>query len=549
MKSLSGIIQPLHHCEDAALYLLRLLGVKITFSTLQKDLTEHPNYPSMLAISDVVKTYGVYTIAARLEREEWNNNLVPPFLAHVKSRDLHHDVFAVVTSFSETQIEIYNPEIKKVQRIDNNEFIKNYYHGTIMAVEAKENAREQDYEHNIKKDKRKYLFYLFSILLLPMLTILTSFILIYNNPTKSVIAPVIYTFLTLLGVIAGTLLLWHELDEYNPVVKQICQSGKKVNCSAILNSKAAKIWGTSWSTIGLTYFLGTLIVLLTGGLFSAPIITIISWVNILALPYVIFSVFYQWKVAKQWCILCLSVQAILILQFVNSLTAGFPGLTHFDQIPAQSYLTVTAIGIIVFIGISILLPALQKAKSNRAKTIELQRLKHNPQIFEALLGKQRSIQPSNTQLGIRMGNSKGKYKVIKVCNPYCGPCAKAHPVLEGLLEYSDEVDLQIIFTATNEENDIKKDPVLHLLAIAAKGDPIVLKQALDDWYGAAEKNYTEFAKKYPMNGELEKQREKVEAMKDWCETTKIDFTPTLFVNGRQLPEMYSVSDLKYFLID
>ncbi|HEY2722735.1 MAG TPA: hypothetical protein VGI82_13465 [Chitinophagaceae bacterium] len=45
----------------------------------------------------------------------------------------------------------------------------------------------------------------------------------------------------------------------------------------------------------------------------------ISWLNIFALPYTLFSVYYQWKVAKQWCILCLAVQGLLLLGGANCL--------------------------------------------------------------------------------------------------------------------------------------------------------------------------------------------------------------------------------------
>jgi protein-disulfide isomerase len=50
-----------------------------------------------------------------------------------------------------------------------------------------------------------------------------------------------------------------------------------------------------------------------------------------------------------------------------------------------------------------------------------------------------------------------------------------------------------------------------------------------------------------MNGELTQQDDKVNDMKEWCNKTEISFTPTFFVNGHQLPEIYNVSDLKYFL--
>ena len=83
----------------------------------------------------------------------------------------------------------------------------------------------------------------------------------------------------------------------------------------------------------------------------------------------------------------------------------------------------------------------------------------------------------------------------------------------------------------------------------------MIKQALDDWYLAENKNYEAFAAKYPMNGELKRQEAKIETMKNWCDKTEIAFTPTFFVSVPnddgstryyQLPEIYTVADLKYF---
>jgi len=197
--------------------------------------------------------------------------------------------------------------------------------------------------------------------------------------------------------------------------------------------------------------------------------------------------------------------------------------------------------------VGILLPALQKAKESKSSKTALQRLKHNPQIFYALLEKQKAITESPASLGLVLGNPNAAHKIIKVCNPYCGPCAKAHSPMEELLHNNPDVQVQIVFTASNEENDIKAPPVKHLLAIAEKGNEEIIKQALDDWYLADKKDYNAFAAKYPMNGELKLQDTKVDDMKNWCDKTGIQFTPTFFVNGYQLPEMYSVNDLKYFL--
>lgn len=110
-----------------------------------------------------------------------------------------------------------------------------------------------------------------------------------------------------------------------------------------------------------------------------------------------------------------------------------------------------------------------------------------------------------------------------------------------------ELQLQVIFTASPEEGDSRNAPVKHLLAINEKGDALLTEQALDDWYLAEKKDYDAFATKYPMNGELKQQTGKVKAMHDWCNEVDIQFTPTFFINGQQLPEMYTLADLQYFL--
>ena len=52
-----------------------------------------------------------------------------------------------------------------------------------------------------------------------------------------------------------------------------------------------------------------------------------------------------------------------------------------------------------------------------------------------------------------------------------------------------------------------------------------------------------------MNGELLKQGDKIEPMDKWCKAMGISFTPTIFINGYQLPYAYNIEDLQYFLLD
>jgi len=121
------------------------------------------------------------------------------------------------------------------------------------------------------------------------------------------------------------------------------------------------------------------------------------------------------------------------------------------------------------------------------------------------------------------------------------------PVIDEILENNDDVKVQIIFMAVNDENDKRAKPVKHLMALYEKNDAGLIKKALDDWYMADKKDYDAFSKSYLLNGELERQGQKLEAMDEWCKQTGISFTPTFFINGCQLPATYKIEDLKHLL--
>jgi uncharacterized membrane protein len=494
---------------------------------------------------DVLKNYGVDNTAYKLKREVFDQ-LPIPFLVHIESAKLSHDLFAPVYAVHPDSLELYNPETQK-NEIWNIERVDKKYKGTVMILQADEHVGETEYDKNRQHERRSSILNNIILFCLPLLTLITCTGAIINHATTSIIAPIAFTLLTLGGCIITLLLLWQEIDQHNPALKQICQSGKTINCAAILNSKAAKIAGLSWSSIGFTYFMGTLLLLLTNGISNPAILQLLSWINVLALPYTIFSIYYQWKVAKQWCLLCLVVQGLLLLQFTVSLTGGLHSLMPIEQITTQYYITAFSCFAIIFIVVQLLIPAFEKAKKVKSNTIELQRLKHNPDIFQSLLTKQKAIDKTTDGLGIKLGNPHGKYKLVKVCNPYCAPCAKAHPLIEELLKNNQDIQVQIIFSVSEDNDDIKTPVVKHLLAIADKNDESITKKALDDWYMAENKDYPVFANRYSNVPVYEKQQKAIKKMSDWCNDMKITATPTFFVNGYQLPSIYSARDLKYFL--
>ncbi len=523
----------------ATIDFLRLLKVKVNSITINETLQNHPDYPSLLCISDALNKWNIANGAGKIEPDKIDE-LPTPFIAYTNDRE---NPLVIVTETGDAAITSYNNSVTESKE----DFIKNWT-GIYLIAEATELSGEKEYEQN----KRKAFINSVIPISFFALLITLSFLLLYstinnlNNRSATGIYP---EYLIMIGgIMVTSLLLWYEIDKNNSLLQKVCTGIAKGNCNAILTGRRSKVFNwLSWSELGFFYFSGGILVLLFSGDPGNALI-LLAWLNSLALPYIIFSVYYQWRVAKQWCVLCLAVQALLLLGGVNILSndllASFNGLSvPFLFKSAGLYL----LPVTLWYAIKPFILRQQEAKNTKREYL---RIKFNAEIFETLLKKQKAITIPVDGLGIDLGNAAAANTLIKVCNPYCGPCSKAHPKIEELLEENSNVKAKIIFTTPDDEGHHSIKPTRHLMAIAEQGsNEKIIKQSLDDWYLEEKKDYELFAKIYPMNGELEKQGDKIEAMDKWCKAMDIHATPTIFINGYQLPDAYSIEDLKYFLAD
>ncbi|MFT3749898.1 MAG: vitamin K epoxide reductase family protein [Agriterribacter sp.] len=541
------LITPLHNCEKTTIRLVRSHKVSITDTTIRTSLETHPDYPSLLSISDFLHNYNIENIALKTKVENFSA-FSAPFIAHITLPRTKEKGFALVHAVRNNTILYEDTNKNKLIEEDISQF-KQRFSGYALLVDSTEAISEKDFGRKQRQEKFKGIAETVAILFLPVIVLIQLVSLLIIQPPSVVIFPALFLLLSLTGTAISFLLLLFEIDNHNPLLKEICLGGKKVNCEAVIQSRASGIGGVSWSCIGFCYFSGILLMQLFTGITNRHTLSLLTLFNLLSLPYVFFSIYYQWKVVKQWCLLCLAVQAVLLLQLLISLGGAFHSLT-FLTMSFAGFTQMLALFLLPALVFYITIPALKKSKEGKEHHNELQRFKNSSQVFDVLLGRQKKIQQATEGLGITLGNPNAPYRIIKVCNPYCGPCAKAHPVIEGLIEQNNDIQLQIIFTASGDDADFKTPPVRHFLAIASKNDESLTKQMLDDWYNAPAKDYTAFSKKYPVkNKDLLEQNEKIRAMNVWCEVQEISFTPTFFVNEFQLPDAYSIADLKYLLTD
>ncbi|UQA77527.1 thioredoxin domain-containing protein [Sphingobacterium siyangense] len=519
-------------------------NIKYSDLHLEKVLEEHVDNSSLLSIKDTLFEYGVESAAIR--KADYNYyDFEPPFICSIQQEDWYKARFTVVSQVDETNITYLDPQTNKLKEIPLSQFEK-IDKGIILLMDDSNKKDESKLAAHLIEQRNQIIARNTPIYLSLITLVLSLGYTFLHYQTGISWVNIILTMTSFIGLAVSSLLLWHEIDAHNPLIREVCGGqGKKANCDDVLNSSQSSFLGISWAIWGFA-FMATLFsiqVFFSGNL---PFLYLSAIISLIATPYIFFSVYYQAKVIKQWCPLCLAVQGVLIINSAAVIFFIYKKGINLASISSYSIFITLLLAFFFITAAYTLIPILRNARDNRNTEKRWKKLRYNPEIFKALLDKSERITSPTDQLGIVVGNPQAKNEIIKVCNPYCGPCAKAHPELENIIKNNSDVKVRIIFTASGENGDFLSIPVQHLLAIQEKDGQETVQRALDDWYLAEVKDYEVFARKYPMNGELKQQKDKIVAMRNWCNIMKIRATPTIYINGAEMPESYKITELRNF---
>jgi uncharacterized membrane protein/thiol-disulfide isomerase/thioredoxin len=327
-------------------------------------------------------------------------------------------------------------------------------------------------------------------------------------------------------------------------VQILCGGGGNKDCNAILSSKAANVFdGLTWSEVGFFYFGGTWLMLLFGGA-SVQTLEVLIVLNVLSLPYTVYSIYHQWRVAKQWCVLCCTVQAVLWLEFF---LLAFALYNQPIIAPPAALWSLAFISLLSPVILWLLLkPVLLKGQQLQPLKDQLRKFKYNAELFNRMLTDQPKFTTPDDEWSLVLGNVEAENVITMVTNPYCPPCAKTHLLLDELIEKNGNVQARIIFTADNTDTDRKTPVARHLMALHNLPDKSIVKKAMHDWYEQKQKDYGSWAKIYPVTL-IEENFKKLDKQKAWCDVAEVAATPTLLVNGYKLPDIYRLPDLRYML--
>jgi len=521
----------------------RILRLKITDSSLSTAIEENPYYPSLYAISDTFERYNIGTAAYNVRSDQFEE-LNAPFIAWLDIPFVGND-FVLVTEITDDTVS-YLYDKRRPVTVEKEIFFSHFKNVALLA-EANDDCEEKDYPSQLKKEQRiknkNYIW--FSAIIAIILSLVAL-----NITSNIAVALATISTLKITGFLFTCFLIAYEIDKRNSVVKSLCSVGGKTNCDAILGSKAAKIAGISWSEIGFFYFAISSAILFAPGLAFQYKTILFSSMNALAVPYIAFSIYYQSFIAKQWCPLCIGVQVILAGELIWSIVYFWAGPHSFVPLLSNGTLSLLYIFVLIILPMVAwygLKPYFLISKDYDSVKSAFARLQNSPEIFNSLLIQQPKAADGWQHLGIDFGNPEASNTVIGVCSVSCGPCAEIHPKLVRMIKGNKNINLKIIFTVGEDESDYKIPIVKHFMSMSAHADVEKIESALEEWYLSSTQNYNILAAKYPVNGEVLGLTEKVEAMRNWCNRSEINYTPTIFVNGYRLPENYDVERLTYIL--
>ncbi len=503
------------------------IDVRHTHKFASQLYNEHPNKYNMLGLKQMLHRYGVESVGIKQDEKELEE-LVYPCILHVLGD------FVIGRGVEDGVVEyLWNGKETKEPAED---FRKRWSGNALLPINSPV-AQEPDYKANLMRElteRGKYLF----IMLLPLVFVFYGFI---SNGLWRDIPAMSLSVLNLTGMAISLLLIQKQLFKENKFADRICSMFHQKDCNNVLFSEKAKLLDTfSWSEIGTAYFLvQSLSLVLYPACFPAA--AIISW---LAMPYGIWSVWYQWRVVKQWCMLCLIVQMLVWTSGILAIWWFFVGETvlTFDAILLKDIVLISLLMALAVILLHFVTSSMHYREELATTKQKYNAIKADEAVFNAKLQEQEEFVTTKEDSAIIMGAEDAKYKVTVLSNPHCEPCAKMHERISKVLEACKEtVSVQYILSAFND--DLLRSNRF-LIAAFLQTDYQAAMQIYELWYKEGKNDADAFISRWDFDLNTPEVDSEMERHKQWREKTKLTATPTIIVNNRMLPtDTYQIEDL------
>src|ERR1700749_4293001 len=153
LNFLNRLLEPKTNGPEIAHLLLRSLNVRVSESTLRDEIEGHPNYPSLMSISDTLTGLKVDNIAARFSSDKIDS-IPTPFITQIRGSRDSRNFFTVVKVVQDDLVSFLDPEKHVWVSHCKDDFIKRY-NGFVLIAEPHAEAGEAQYAQKIARERKQ----------------------------------------------------------------------------------------------------------------------------------------------------------------------------------------------------------------------------------------------------------------------------------------------------------------------------------------------------------------------------------------------------------
>lgn len=496
----------------------------LDFEEFKFQIETHPDFPSLLAFSDTLSFLNIPNIASKISNVDIDN-LPDEFIAIIKNESGNPILKHIVK-----RNEFYYYQINKIEIKSSIEDFTKIWQNIVLIVEHPE---------EVGFAPKKSVFYIF----LTIFFILTLSIIYLFSESLFL---VIFSCFTFTGILLSIEALKAEFGIESKVSYAFCSSMSNADCSQVINSNKISLFNKiKISDISLWFFSSQIITILIFSIsnFSKVFFSYTFACLQLSIPLTIYSLYFQYKIEKKWCPICLSIIGLLYMQFILLFYYVNDFIINFKLL----YLFIFIFGIVAYLIYLIKPTFVEKVKLKESYMKEL-RFSKNYEIFKNNLVKSATESFENEM--IILGNSKAEKKITILTSPLCGHCYEVHKTLHKLYtKYSNEVAISIRFNFyKNISGENLENLLIRLVEIYNNKGDLDFIQALDSWFEI--KDFDNWFSQYgkPIN-DIDMVKYQLERLTEENNNKELNFTPNIFLNQYNYPKQYDRKKLEYFIAD
>jgi uncharacterized membrane protein len=488
-----------------------------------KSTKDHPDFPQLNSFSDIFNQYAIDNYIAQVPLD-FIDDLPNVFIGLVNYKD-NLETAIIRKNNNKIKLLFFDSSIE----IEKSEFLK-IWNGYTLIIEENENPTITHY--------KKKSFNSFPIILIVFLSL--SFFL--SNYFFNFLSLDLIFLLIINGV--GLFLSFIAIKESfgfgNKHLFRVCSAIKNGNCNQVIKSSYANLFlGVTYSDLSFVFYIYSFI-----GTFFIFKFPLFNSLNVLFIPLIVvtilFSLYHQKYIIKKWCVLCLGISLVTILQSIVIMSL-FKSNFSFEYV---------ILGIFSFMIIFIKWYYFKPLLANYSELIfeKYQRgeIYKNKEVFNLYLERNTLISENDFSLlsFIKLNEIKSTINLTLVLSLNCEYCKSEYKKFRELMFYYDKkVQFNILFNF--DLNEIEKEMLLiaenfYLL----KDNPNIAMKALDDY----------FIKNDSPNLWLKKWRKDDNLLSnvtfnniELLNNNNITDTPCVLINNRLYPKEYKIEDIKYFL--